>query len=142
VTYGQLAGRLFDETDIETRSQVGNWIGKVLKVVADECHRRGEPHLTALCVRTTEEVGPGYAYVIELSGEPLPEALDAHAAEARLACYRYFGAQLPADGGRPTLTRRVAAERERQARRQPRPVAVCSTCFLQLPTTGRCDSCG
>ncbi len=142
MTYGQLAGRLFDETDIETRSQVGNWIGKVLKVVADECHRRGEPHLTALCVRTTEEVGPGYAYVIELTGKPIPDDLDVHAAAARLECYRYFGAQLPADGGRPTLTRRVAAERERQARRQPRPVAVCSTCFLQPPTTGRCDSCG
>jgi hypothetical protein len=141
VTYGELGQRLFDISGIETRMQLGNWIGQVLGPVADECQRRGEPPLTALCVRQTEDVGPGYKYVIELLGEETPSDLDEHAAEARLRCYRFFGADLPADGGRPSPTRKIAADRQRKARQEPRPVSLCSSCFTQLPNSGQCDNC-
>jgi hypothetical protein len=141
VTYGELAARLFDITDIETSQQLQYWIGPVLGRVADECHQLGEPPLTALCVRQTEAVGPGYTYVIELTGETMPADVDQHAAEARLRCYQFFGAELPADGGRPSLTRKIAADRQRKARREPRAVSLCSSCFTQLPNSGQCDSC-
>ena len=39
-----------------------------------------------------------------------------HAAVERLACYRYFGAQLPPDGGKQRLTPQVAAKRQQRTR--------------------------
>jgi hypothetical protein len=141
VTYGELGTRLFDISGIETRMQLGNWIGQVLGPVADECHRLGEPPLTALCVRQNETVGPGYTHVIGLSGEHMPADLDQHAAEARFRCHQFFGAEMPVDGGRPALTWRVAAERQRVARREPRQPALCGICFTQLPNSGQCDNC-
>lgn len=143
ITYGELAEEIQQITGIRTRSQMRNWIGAVLGRVADECLRCGEPPLTALCVRQDETVGDGYAYVLEIAGEAIPDDLDMHAAEARLRCYRYFGAQLPEDGGRPALTTKVAATRHRKASKpeQRRP-AICPHCRLQLPASGRCDNCG
>lgn len=37
--------------------------------------------------------------------------------------------------------RRRAAAPARAAKPEPRPVAVCPTCFLALPATGVCDEC-
>jgi hypothetical protein len=141
VTYGELALAVQKESGVETRSQMRNWIGGVLGMVADDCRRRGEPALTALCVRQDETVGDGYRYVIESAGERVPEDLDQHAAEARLECYRFFGAELPENGGRPALTRRVAEARKRAAKAQPERPPICRTCFTQLPRTGQCDNC-
>jgi hypothetical protein len=66
-----------------------------------------------------------------------------HAATARLACYRHFGAALPPGGGAPAFAPRL---QESIARRRSRsggtPPQMCPTCFLQLPATGVCDSCG
>ena len=118
-----------------------NWIGVVLGMVADECQRRGEPSLSALCVRQDESVGDGYAYVIQLAGKPVPEDLDQHAAVERLKCHRFFGAELPAGGGEPALTRKVAAARRRVAKENPAPLAYYTRCFMQLPTSCQCDNC-
>ncbi|MGY1771960.1 hypothetical protein [Blastococcus sp. SYSU D00813] len=141
VTYGQLAERVFEVTDIETGMQLRNLMPQILGPLAEDGHQRGEPPLTALCVRQTEEVGAGYEYVPKLYGEEVPEDLDLHAAEARLRCYEYFGAELPPDGGRPALTERLAASRRREAERKPRPVAICPSCYMQLPPSGRCGNC-
>jgi hypothetical protein len=141
VTYGQLAEEVQEIAGIRTRSQMRNWIGGVLGVVADECHRRGDPPLTALCVHQDETVGVGYAYVLELAGEAVPDDLDGHAAIARLMCYQRFGADLPEGGGRPALTAKVAAARSRAARNtEPVPV-LCPRCRIQLPRSGHCDNC-
>ena len=141
VTYGELAARVFDVTGIETGMQLARLAQKILGPVAEESHRRGEPPLTSLCVRQSGEVGPGYAIVLDLYGGDVPEDLDKHAAEARLRCYEYFGAQLPPGGGRPTLTPKVAAARARAAKLDPRPVAICPACYLQLPPNGQCKNC-
>ena len=48
----------------------------------------------------------------------------------------------------PTATRgRTAAPRRQRAEPAPRkrpeaPPAICPTCFMQLPASGRCDTCG
>lgn len=141
VTYGELAEQVQLISGVRTRSQMRNWIGSVLGTVADDCHRREEPALSALCVRQDETVGIGYAYVLELAGEEVPEDLDDHAARARLDCYRFFGAELPDDGGRHALTPKVAEARRRGAKQQSGPPVVCPRCFTQLPMSGQCDNC-
>lgn len=119
------------------------WIGDVLGRVSADCARRGEPLLSALCVNTEGSVGEGYrGAVIDIRGELVGD-VDDHAASERLACYRYFGAELPDDGGRPQLTPRIRASRTTArkvaAAASPRP--TCPTCHLQLPATGVCDNC-
>jgi hypothetical protein len=87
-----------------------------------------------------------------------------HAAKQRLEAHQYHGAIVPVDGGRPTLppqlakaraaapkratsagTRTRAPRTKTATPRKPKKPeierAVCPTCFLQLPATGRCDNC-
>ena len=113
----------------------------MLGKVAEDCQLRGEPSLTALCVHQDETVGVGYAYVLKIAGEQIPDDLDFHAAEARLACYRAFGADLPAGGGQPALTAEVAAARRHKAKQIELMPALCHRCFIQLPFSGCCDDC-
>jgi hypothetical protein len=139
ITYVDFAAAVQDATGIETRSLLQNWIGDVLGAVARR-QPAGEPTLTSLVIRADGTIGPGYADpVTERDGE-VPVDLDWHSAEERLACYRHFGAALPPDGGRPTLTAKVAARRQRA--RGGAPVrAVCRSCGLRLPASELCDNC-
>lgn len=139
ITYVDFAAALQDATGIETRSLLHNWIGDVLRAVA-RTQPPSEPMLTALVIRADGTIGSGYADPIADRSGMVPDDLDWHAAEQRLACYRYFGAELPADGGRPSLTPQVANKRYRE--RSKAPVrAVCPSCGLRLPASGRCDQC-
>lgn len=103
----------------------------------------GEASLGAGSAGDVEEgiVGESYASAVEAVRGHCPEDPDQHAAEERLACHRHFGAALPSDGGRPALTRQVAARRDRQSRAQPPAPKLCSTCRMELPLNGRCDNC-
>lgn len=142
VTYSELAHQVLKESGINYRPHQRNWIGKVLGLVARRCVEAGEPPLTALCVSTGDEcVGVGYEYVLKLTGESVPDDLQPHAAEARLQCYRFYGAELPRGGGEPTLTRRVAERRARVSRPEPPPARLCPVHRIQLPATGICDDC-
>jgi hypothetical protein len=145
ITYKDLAEGVQVESGIRTRRLLQHWIGDVLGPVAHDCQTAGEPLLSSLCVRADGTVGPGYAVAVveNFGGEP-PDDLDMHAAEERLLCYRHFGAAMPADGGRPALTKQVAAARKRAKQRASpadtsRP--ICPTCHLMLPVTGQCDNC-
>jgi hypothetical protein len=142
--YGDLAKDIQSTSGIRTRQMVHYWIGDVLGAVSRDCQERGEPLLSSLCVHQDGTIGDGYAIALaEAYGEPAPADLEAAAAEERLACYRYFGAELPPDGGRPALTTQVASRRRRaaaQARSEARR-PVCPSCYLELPATGQCDFC-
>ncbi|MFF7995656.1 hypothetical protein ACFZDG_38525 [Kitasatospora xanthocidica] len=148
ITYADLAEAVQEASGVRTRINQRHWIGKVLSLVILEAHRRGDPPLTALVVHAVDgKVGPGYQEVLAVAGQPpLAEEMDReqHAAAARLACYRHFGADLPADGGTPALAPRLRASVERKAAAvaEARPPAICPNCFLQLPATRVCDSCG
>lgn len=83
ITYGRLAEEVQRATGIRTRVLPRNWIGGVLVLVGEECRRRGEPPLPALCTRSDGTMGKGY------SGVTGPGA-DAAAARARARCYRFF----------------------------------------------------
>ncbi|WP_329092349.1 hypothetical protein [Streptosporangium sp. NBC_01469] len=145
ITYGELAEKIQESTGIRTRALLHNWIGAVLGKVVREAHRRGDPPLTALVVRVDDGmVGEGYKEVLEIAGEPPAESVpdrEQHAARARLECYRCFGATLPADGGVLALAPLYQAAIERRRVRPERPPRLCPRCFVQLPSTGACDSC-
>ncbi|MCX5351245.1 hypothetical protein OG901_26405 [Streptomyces mirabilis] len=146
ITYKELAEEIQVRTGIRTKALLHNWIGSVLGRVVREASGRGDPPLTALVVHSDDGmVGSGYKEVLEAACEPpIDDVLEReqHAAEARLACYRQFGAALPPDGGVPALAPKYRAAMERRLARTEKPVQVCSKCFVQLPATGVCDSCG
>jgi hypothetical protein len=147
ITYKELAEEVQGASGMRTSALLHNWIGGVLGRVVREAHRRGDPPLTALVVHSDDgKVGEGYKEVLEVAGEPPVEDVlerELHAARSRLACYQRFGATLPATGGVPALAPKleatIARQRSRESVIQPR---VCPTCFIQLPSTGTCDSCG
>jgi hypothetical protein len=147
ITYKELSEEVQSAAGIRTRRLLQYWIGDVLGTVARNCHESGEPLLSALCVRSDGSVGPGYAIAVaeNFAGEQ-PDDLDMHAAEERLRCYRFFGADLPSDGGVPVLTKQVVAARSLARRRVSAPLAdesrpICPNCFLMLPVSGQCDNC-
>lgn len=144
-TYKDLSARVQQQTGIETRQVLQHWVGDVLLRVARDCAVRGEPNLASLCVNAAGSVGEKYRPTASGLTGTAPEASDDHAAEARLECYRYFGApDLPADGGIPALTVKLAATRSRNRRNahEARVIRTCPTCHLAVPATGVCDTCG
>src|SRR5688572_29445206 len=126
LTAKQLSEQVQRRTHIRTKQLTHYWIGDVLGRVARDCADRQEPNLAALCVNADGSVGDAYGqFVEELTGDAVGDP-DNHAAEERLKCYRHFGADLPADGGRPQLTDRLAAARTRlrKAAKDARPADV------------------
>jgi hypothetical protein len=144
ISYGDLAEEVQTLSGIRTRALMHYWIGEVLGMVSHQCHARGEPLLSSLCVDASGSVGPGYGTLLsEFDGPSVSEDLDTHAASERFKCYRYFGAELPTDGGRPALTPKLKASRER-ARQRSRAVpdrSLCPRCHVMLPLSGQCDFC-
>lgn len=142
-TYAELAEDVQVRSGIRTKMLPWHWIGRVLGDVARDCHARGEPLLSSLCVHADGTVGEGYVIATEENYGLTPADPDAHAAQERLDCYRFFGATLPADGGRPQLPRQVARRRARE-RRETRPEvrrALCPRCFIEVPPSGECGFC-
>lgn len=146
ITYKELGEEIQSRTGIRTKALLQNWITPVLGRVVREAYRRGDPPLTALVVHTGDgKVGTGYEEVLTVAGKPPVEGemeREHHAAEARLACYRRFCRSLPPDGGTSALAPRLQATVERRRQRVEKPPQVCKRCFVQLPSTGVCDSCG
>jgi hypothetical protein len=143
IEHKDLAESVQQDTGITTGVLVHHWIGSVLGAVARDRRAPDEPMLSSLCVRTDGTVGSDYGEsVLEREGA-VPADLDLHAAEERLACYRYFGADLPPDGGKPMLTRQLRAKRSRVVRQPERaPRRQCQTCFIEVAASGVCGICG
>ena len=142
-----------------------NWIGDLLKMIAQANHLREEPALTALVVHKNDGlVGEGYDEVLRLAGRtPFTDPVDREndAAAARLECYRRWCDDVPSDaqpmlvahtrpprspagasgaatrGGSRAPTPTRAAPRSREERRG----AVCPTCFMEMPLSGVCPNC-
>jgi hypothetical protein len=143
-TYKELGAGVQQRSGIRTKQLVHYWIGDVLLRVAKDCAARGEPNLSSLCVNAAGSVGDGYRLAVAETTGQAPTDPDRHAAQVRLECYRHFGAVgLPASGGAPALTAKLAAARTRarKAAHEARPVATCPTCHLALTPSGACDNC-
>lgn len=109
VTYKQLGEHVQEHSGISHKAVLSNWIGDLLARVIDYCAAARIPQVSALCVREDGTVGDGYRHAILAGGQTEADLdlnqLDDHAARMRLDCYRHFeAADLPADGGEPTLT--------------------------------------
>jgi hypothetical protein len=147
VTYKQLAETVQQQSEIRHDGLLTNWIGSVLGRVVEHCAKEQIPHLSSLCVKEDGTVGDGYRHVLLTCGEAAAEIgydqLDDHAAEMRLKCYRHFGAQLPPDGGVPTLAPKAKAARDykKAQAKLDEPPNLCPTCYTVLPLTGKCDDC-
>jgi hypothetical protein len=143
VAQQELGRQVQEHSGIRTTQLHHYWIGDVLRRVSTECAERGEPDLSSLCVNGSGSVGDGYRVLVAATTGEEPADPDAHAARARLACYRHFGAELPANGGSPALTPKLAATRTRarKAAQEARPVPLCPTCHLALTANGVCDNC-
>lgn len=145
ITYGELKDQLFDQTGYRTRQLVSNWIAPVLGEIQRDTQSQGLPPLTSLVVDATSgQVGSGYITHGHLDGFEDAREREETAATDRLACYRTYAADVPANA-QPQLTERYRKrlERDRRAARLavPEP-AACPSCWVRLPHTGVCDSCG
>ncbi len=159
----ELAMQVMYRTGIRSDDPVDSWLGKVLGRVAAACAAREEPLLPALCVGGDGRTPEAYAAAVAQALGPAPADAADHALRERLRCYRHFRAVgLPADGGTVSGTshaRRKPTDRPRAAARvkptsptrippvpsrrpSPPPVDTCPTCFMSLPVTGVCDTCG
>jgi hypothetical protein len=138
-TYKELGEAVQRETGIRTRTTLAKWIAPVLADVARECLDHKEPLLISLCVTADGSAAAGYGEAVQERDGEEPKDLDVHAAAERLNCYRFYGAEMPADGGSPVLTKQVAAKKRAAAQDRKRP--TCPTCFLELPANGVCDYC-
>lgn len=141
VTYAQLAKFVQTQAGVTHRGLVMNWIGDVLGRVIVACTENGWPQLTSLCVTSDGTVGSGYKFALAAAERATSNGtnnavmhslddLDVHAAKTRLECYRFFGAELPPDGGKPTLTPKAQAAKDykkAQAKREV-PLTMCARC--------------
>lgn len=144
VTSKELAAEVQARTQVTTTQAPHYWIGDVLALVAEECHRLSEPLLPSFCVNPQGAVVSAYAKAVSATRDEPVENADDHAARERLACHRHHDATgLPADGGRPALTPRLAATRARERKNAlaERVLPVCPTCHHQLASAGTCDNC-
>jgi hypothetical protein len=161
IGYQELADFVQRRSLIKTSQLHMHWIGDVLGRVCEECARRGEPFLAALCVDARGHVGAGYVTAVEQLRGPIDRDPDEHAAYERLDCYRHFGAPLPEGGGEPAFvpepakpvraaareggtTPRVRAARAKAPAKpvvEEKPLVVCPVHFTVLPASGVCDLC-
>lgn len=149
ITYQDLAEAVQTRTGYRTKMLLSNWIGKTLDVVIERAQTQRLPPLTSLVVhKTTGGVGDGYYNSDHPHGTLSGHQLQHVAAEDRLACYRAYCPDVPADA-RPRMTAHYDQIRSRQRKAtltpqpQPavRPQPVCPNCFTTLPRIGFC-ACG
>ncbi|HEX3794743.1 MAG TPA: hypothetical protein VHV57_09610 [Acidimicrobiales bacterium] len=141
IEYGDLAAKVQGATGFVTKQLVHYWVGDV----ALGCCRPDEPLLSSLVVdKGNKHVGAGYSEAVTKYQDREPkEDLQMDAAEERLKCYIHFGAELPANGGVPTLPKEVVVARSKAARKafDEAPRKYCPIHHIQLPRTGKCYDC-
>lgn len=112
ITYKDLAAKVFDSTGIRTRMLVQNLSSRLLNRVIRLCNERGLPALSSLVVHATDGmVGSGFDAVLLASGRDVPATeleRERAAATERLACYRMYCTDVPADA-EPRLTLKYEA---------------------------------
>jgi hypothetical protein len=142
-TTRDLAAYVQQESGITTTRMTHSWIGDVLTRVARDCASRGEPNLGSLCVTTKGTVGQEYAAEVLAVTGSVPDDPDQHAADERFACYRFFGADLPAGGGFSSLTPQLTTSRARARKERIEALepTLCPVHHIAVPPSGVCDYC-
>ena len=142
-TYLELTDRVQEISGIRTKMLIGNWSGQLLEQVARAAADVGEVPLTSLCVHQDGTIGIGYLRAPKAVAVDPDVDVDDLAAEHRLLCYQKYADDLPADGGTPTVTPRVAEARARRAtsKRADAEAKLCPIHFVELSTNGLCSFC-
>lgn len=140
-TYLELTEHVQQVSGIRTRMLIGNWSGKLLERVAQLAADRGEVPLTSLCVHQDGTIGVGYMRAPKAVEVDPAADVDEIAAAHRLLCYTKYATDLPADGGKPALTPKVAEARARREAMSRPPAKLCPDHFIELSATGVCSFC-
>lgn len=126
IGYADLAGEVQRRTGIHTDMTPQSWMDDVLREVTDRCTEAGKPALAVL---------------VDDPGRQANQV-------ARAACYEAYGATMPRSSTgarRPSRPRATRTSDETRPRRTNKVVErvrpVCPTCFVELPSTGVCDTC-
>jgi hypothetical protein len=148
LTYKELSEFVQRRSLIKTNQLQQHWIGDVLGRVATTCAENGEPLLSSLCVDAHGRVSARYITAVEQHRGELVGDPDEHAAKERLECHRFFGAQLPPDGGVPARTSQLKSPRARTTTKAApkvvpveKPPVLCPVHFQVVPASGVCDLC-
>ena len=140
-TYLDLTEHVQQTSGVRTRMLIGNWSGKLLERVAQLAADRGEVPLTSLCVHQDGTIGVGYLRAPKSVDVDPTADVDELAAAHRLLCYRKYAADLPADGGKPALTPKLAEAGARRTATSRPPAKLCPDHFMELSATGVCSLC-
>lgn len=150
ITTYDLADEVIRRSRVESPTSRRTWLGDLIEVTALAAERAGDPPLTSLCVQRDGSIGEAYIRIVAATTGDGVRDVEQRAAEDRLRCYQALATDLPADGGtaRPARPRRTSSTRSASTttkpaapKPEPKPVAVCPTCFTALPATGVCDYC-
>lgn len=115
VTQTELAESVQARTLIHTSHPVANWLPDALGLVDKICERNQERPLSRL---------------VSLR------------ASTRATARATSGSSGPAGASRRTPASARPAAAPRKVAKSDRPVTLCPTCFMALPATGVCDTCG
>ena len=131
-----LAYRLGDGAPVTIDSARAIWTAVAREVLEESTSTASVTH-TELARQVQQRSG---VYTRMPTSEWLPTVV-ANLGDADLT------ARLRADAPRTTTRTRTTADRRPRAepaapKRQEAPPAICPTCFMQLPASGRCDTCG
>jgi hypothetical protein len=87
VTYKALANYVREETGVDTRQLIFQWIGEVLGEVSADAEARGEPHLVSMCVNIEGSVGAGYLWApLDATSDERDDLAQQH----RIECYARY----------------------------------------------------
>jgi hypothetical protein len=109
----------------------------VAKLAAD----RGEVPLTALCVHKDGTIGLGYMRAPKSVDVDPTADVDELAADHRLLCYQKSAVDLPADGGKPTLTPKVSEAPRKTPSAAPSGGQPVPQALHRRSATGECGLC-
>src|SRR3954447_1060074 len=131
----QVAYRLGDGAPVAFDSARAIWTA-VAREVLEENPSTGSIAHGELALQVQQRSG---VYTRMPVSEWLP-AVVADLGDAQLTARLRIDAPHPANRARRTAARRPLAE-PRPLKRQEAPPAICPSCFMQLPASGRCDTC-
>jgi hypothetical protein len=132
----QVAYRLGDGAPVTTEAARAIWTA-VAREVLEEASKTASVTHSELARQVQQRSG---VYTRMPPVEWLPPVV-AGLADADLTSRLRPDAPPPAVRARTTTPRRPRAEPAPRKREGPPPV-ICPTCFMQLPASGRCDTCG
>ena len=132
----QTAYRLGDGAPVTLTAARAIWAAVAREVLEEGPATASVTH-SALAQQVQQRSG---VYTRTPPAEWLP-ALLADLDDVELAARLRPDAMPTATRARTPAARRPRAEPATRPRRQETPPAICPTCFMQLPASGRCDTC-